>query len=178
MNQSAVVTHADAARFAQLVKDHNQALYAFALRLCGDQMEAHDLVQDALERGLRNFAGFDPHSNARAWLSTILYNLFIDRSRKRKIEASKPLDEVDVAAEEPLAPPAWTAITSEQLRAALGRLDGEFRTVCELRVLAQLSYDEIARRTGVPRNTVATRLSRGREKLRALLAQHLEEPQS
>jgi RNA polymerase sigma-70 factor (ECF subfamily) len=175
MNRSALVTDADAARFAQLVKAHNQSLYAFALKLCGDSVEAHDLVQDALERGLRSFASFDASTNARAWLSTILYNLFIDRSRKRKIEAVKPLDQVDVAAEEPLQPPAWTNISSEQLRAALAQLDGDFRVVCELRVIEQLSYDEIARRTGVPRNTVATRLSRGREKLRAILEQHLAE---
>jgi RNA polymerase sigma-70 factor (ECF subfamily) len=112
----ALLSEGDASKFAALVKAHNQALYAFALRLCGDRVEAHDLVQDTLERGLRGFDRFDPSSNARAWLSTILYNLFIDRARKRKLEANRPLDGVELPAEEPHEAPAWTAISGEHDR--------------------------------------------------------------
>ena len=78
------------------------------------------------------------------------------------------------AVEEPGEPPRWTSITREQVHAALGRLDGEFRTVCQLRLIEGLSYDEIAARLGVPRSTVGTRLLRARDKLRVILEEVIE----
>jgi RNA polymerase sigma-70 factor (ECF subfamily) len=169
------VGSAAGARFALLVREHEAAMLAFALRLSRDHVEARDLVQDALERALRGFDSFTPGTNARAWLCTILYNLFIDRSRRRKLEATRPLLENDAATEE-LSSPAWSAITPEQLRAALDKLDREFRVVFELRVYARLSYVEISERLGLSRNTVATRLMRGRDKLKVLLEKQLEQP--
>jgi RNA polymerase sigma-70 factor (ECF subfamily) len=172
--QPIALSDGDGQRFAKLVKDHERALFGFALRLSRDRIEATDLVQDTLERALRGFAGFTPDTNARAWMCTILYNLFIDRSRRRKLEVPRPLHELNQAAEE-VSAPRWSAITSEQLRAALTELDEEFRAVCELRTFGRLSYAEIALKLGLPRNTVATRLMRGREKLKALLERQLEE---
>ena len=175
MSPAALLSPDEASRFAALVKLHQDALHAFALKLSGDRAEAHDLVQDALERGMRSFDRFDPQTNARAWLSAIVYNLFIDRTRQRKREAGTPLPAEELPAEEPFEPPAWTTISPEQLHDALQRLEAEFRVVYELRVFEKLSYHQIAERIGVPRNTVATRLLRGRDKLRALLSQHLPE---
>jgi RNA polymerase sigma-70 factor (ECF subfamily) len=162
------------ARFAALVRLHEATLQGYALKLAGDRADASDLVQDTLERGLRAYSSFDEGTNARAWLCAILYNVFVDRLRKRKSEATSLLED-DVAAEEPLAPPRWTAITPEQLRDAVARLDPEFRVVCELRLVERLPYAEIAVRLRLPRNTVATRLLRGRDKLKLMLEQYLEE---
>ena len=158
--------------FEVIVRAHHGAMVAFARRLSGDSAEAHDLVQDTLERALRRLDTLRPGSNARAWLFTILHHGFIDRCRKRTYEATTALGEEEVAmppASEPGAPPAWTAISAEQLRAAIAALDESFRTVYRMHSLEGRSYQEIALALGIPVNTVGTRLARARRKLKALL---------
>ena len=61
---------------SQLAREHRDALYAFALTLCGEPAEASDLVQDTFERALRRLDSLRPETNARAWLCTILHHLF------------------------------------------------------------------------------------------------------
>lgn len=156
--------------FERLARENEPLLRAVARRLTGSDADAHDLVQDTLERALRHFDRFARGTNARAWLFTILHNLFIDRCRARRPEArAQPVEDVPLAAPELEPPPAWTQVTAEQVRDAVARLEPEFRTVYELRTLDGLSYDDIATRLGIPKATVGTRLSRARTRLRALL---------
>jgi RNA polymerase sigma-70 factor (ECF subfamily) len=163
------------AGFDAIAREHMPAVQAFALRLCGTQADAHDLAQDCLERALRRFHTLAPGSNARAWMLTILHNAFIDRCRRRTAE--KRADDIDaheLSAPEPAEPPAWTRVTAEDLHAAVARLDEEFRAVYRLHVEGR-SYQEIASQLGIPVNTVGTRLSRARAKLRTLLEASLAE---
>ena len=117
-----------------------------------------------MERALRRFASFEEGTNARAWLFSILHNAFIDRCRRRATEPQRTcIDEVEVASEEPEQPPAWTAITEEQLKTAIASLEPEFRAVYELFALDRLAYQDIAARLGIPVSTVGTRRrARGR----------------
>jgi RNA polymerase sigma-70 factor (ECF subfamily) len=164
-----------AREFDSLVRAHHGALLAFARRLCRDPADAHDLTQDALERALRRFESLTPGSNARAWLFTILHNAFIDRCRRKAAARTMPLEEEDIAAptssSQPTPPPAWTAITPEQLRSAVDSLDEGFRDVYRMHALEGRSYEEISRALGLPTNTVGTRLARARRKLKAILEQ-------
>jgi RNA polymerase sigma-70 factor (ECF subfamily) len=163
--------------FATLAQSHLPVLRGYAHKLCGNEADAGDLVQDALERGLRNYATFSPGGNARAWLCTILYNVFVDRMRQRKARSAALLEVEHAAAEaEEHEPPQWAAITTAQVTAALADLDEEFRVVAQLRIIDGLSYGEIAERLSMPRNTVGTRLLRARERLRSVLERHLERP--
>ena len=155
--------------FEALARAHLPALESYALRICRDGAEARDLVQDTLERGLRSFHRLAPESNPRAWLFTIVHNLFIDRCRKRRREAQELLEEQELAAPAPEEPPPWTAITPEQLRRAVDGLDEEFRVVYRLHALEGRSYAEISATLGVPMNTVGSRLARARAKLRVIL---------
>jgi RNA polymerase sigma-70 factor (ECF subfamily) len=158
-----------------LLREHASALRAFALRLAGNEPDAHDLVQDTMERALRRFHTFTPQTNARAWLFTILHNTFIDRCRRRAAEPRRQsIDDVDVAATEPAPPPRWTSITAEQVAEAVAELETEFRVVYEMHAKEGLAYQEIAARLGIPVNTVGTRLARARKKLRALLEARAE----
>src|SRR5262245_19741588 len=92
-----------------LVRDHRPALEAFALKLSGSAPDAHDLVQDTFERALRNLGSLQPGTNERAWLFTILHNLFIDRCRRgRRDPAAANVAELEVPASEPEPPPRWT----------------------------------------------------------------------
>jgi RNA polymerase sigma-70 factor (ECF subfamily) len=156
-------------RLDALVREHQPALYAFALKLCGRPEDAHDLVQDTFERALRAEASGTAASQ-RAWLFTVLHHLFIDRYRRRvRAPQLSSLDDVDVAAGEPEPPPAWTALGVDEVRAAMEELDPEFRESYRLHALDGLGYAEIAARLGLPVSTVGTRIMRARRKLRAIL---------
>jgi RNA polymerase sigma-70 factor (ECF subfamily) len=154
-------------------KKHEAALRAAALRLCGNPMDANDLVQDVHERALRHLRRLRPGSHMFRWLLTILYRLFVDRYRRhqRELLADAPAEELceQLAAPEAEPEPAWASITTAQLRAALEELPEEFRSVYELHALQGWSYNDIAERLGIPKATVGTRLIRARRKLREML---------
>jgi RNA polymerase sigma-70 factor (ECF subfamily) len=154
----------------QMVSHFESALYARAMRLVRSRSDAWDLVQDTYERALRGRGSFQPGTNLRLWLMTIMYNLFLDRCRK---QAREPrlcvVEEEEIANPEPESPEPWEAITSQQISAALADLDLPFREVYELRLVENCSYDEIADRLTIPRSTVGTRLMRARHKLRRTL---------
>jgi RNA polymerase sigma-70 factor (ECF subfamily) len=157
-------------RLDALAREHSPALTAFALKLCGDPSDARDLVQDTFERALRAGASQQPRTNERAWLFTILHHLFIDRYRRQaRGPRHTSIDDVDIAAVEPAAPPAWARVSVEEVKAALEELDPDFREVYRMHAIDGLGYAEIAERLGAPVSTVGTRIMRARRKLRALL---------
>jgi RNA polymerase sigma-70 factor (ECF subfamily) len=157
-------------RLDVLVRDHQAALFAFALKLCLHADDARDLVQDTFERALRAEAAGATHDNERAWLFTVSHHLFIDRCRQRaRAPQMASIEDVDVTAREPEPAPAWTALSVADVRAGLEELDLEFQDAYRLHALDGLGYAEIAVRLGVPVSTVGTRIMRARRKLRAIL---------
>jgi RNA polymerase sigma-70 factor (ECF subfamily) len=153
-----------------VLSQHEAVLKTIAKRLCGDAAEASDLVQDTFERALRA-ASTQALANPRAWLVTIMHNLFIDRCRQRRRQPFMvPMgDQVDATPFEPEPEPEWATISMDQLRSALARLEDGFRRVYELHCFEGASYDEIAQTLNIAKNTVGTRLARARQKLRELL---------
>jgi RNA polymerase sigma-70 factor (ECF subfamily) len=150
------------------------ALYRRALGLTRNPADAHDLVQDTLERGFRSLHRFEGGTNMRVWLLRILVNLFIDGCRRTaRAPRLEVLDEETAAsraAEPEQDDVPWAGISSDQFQAALAELDPLFRSVYELRIGSRLKYDQIARELDIPMGTVATRLARARQKLKQLLA--------
>lgn len=171
----------DARRFAALAREHESILRATALRLCGNPSDANDLMQETFERGLRNLARFQPGTDGRAWLLTILHHRFIDRCRARTREAlsDTPSEELEerLATPEAEQQPSWASISTEQLREALARIPEDFQVVYRMHALENRSYQEIAAALGIPKATVGTRLIRARRKLRELLMPHAGEGQ-
>jgi RNA polymerase sigma-70 factor, ECF subfamily len=154
----------------EMATEFESVLYARALRLLRSPQDAWDLVQDTFEHALRGYARFQPGTNLRVWLMTIMHHLFIDRCRRRSREPSAAtIDENDIPSPEPSAPEAWESITDEQIAAALADLESPFREVYQLRLHDHCSYDEIAARLTIPRSTVGTRLMRARQKLKKTL---------
>jgi len=154
----------------EMVSRYEGVLYARAMRLVRSRSDALDLLQDTYERALRGRASFQPGTNLRHWLMTIMYNLFLDRCRRLAREPrALCIDEHEVPSPEPDAPAPWETISDEQIHAALADLEHPFREVYELRLLGNCSYDEIADRLTIPRSTVGTRLMRARRKLRETL---------
>jgi RNA polymerase sigma-70 factor (ECF subfamily) len=156
------------------------ALYHTALRLARQPADAQDLVQETMLRAYRTFANFQPGTNARAWLFTILYSVFSNRYRREmRTRAHLPLDAPDeqfanLAAD--LSPTQedrlLAAETSPEVDEALARLPEEFRSALLLVDVAELSYEEAAQALGCPVNTVRSRLFRGRKALFVHLADY------
>jgi RNA polymerase sigma-70 factor (ECF subfamily) len=157
-----------------LLLQHYDVLERVALRLCGNHADAHDLVQDTLERALRACNTKVPE-NPRAWLLTIMHNLFIHQLRWRSRRPLVPLqaEHLDIPEPDPEVEPEWASISPAQLEAALSQLDERFRQVYELHCQSHASYDEIAAVLGIPKNTVGTRLTRARRKVCSLLRAQL-----
>jgi RNA polymerase sigma-70 factor (ECF subfamily) len=156
--------------FQDLVLPLAQDLRLRALRFERSAAEAHDLVQDTLERAFRSFDQFRRGTNVRVWLYTIMFHLFIDRCRRRAHETLlDPGDAEDLVAPEPEPPSPWEGLTVTQVRDAIARLESPFREIGTMHWVDRRSYREISERLSIPLGTVGTRLLRARRKLRGLL---------
>lgn len=158
---------------------HREVLQGVAMRLCGNVDDANDLMQDTYERVVRAASREIP-DNPRAWLITVMHNLFLDQCRQKRRRPRLVSIEDQAEVPEPVAEvePEWATISPAQLEAALAQLDPRFREVYELHCLSGASYEEIARQLNIPRNTVGTRLARARRKVRELLRAQLSENSS
>ncbi len=150
----------------ELITAEIPRLRRYARALTGDASRADDLVQDTLERALSRFSLWRP-GNLRAWLFTIMHNIFVNQ-----IKAAAHVDYLadDLLPDLPLRATQTDNLELRDLDRALGRLSADQREVLLLVGLEDLSYEETARIIGSPVGTVMSRLSRGRERLRALLA--------
>lgn len=143
-------------------------LRRYARALSGNAAQADDLVQDCLERALARLVLWPRHGNVRAWLFTILRNVWIDELRRRKARPEQ--GGLDEAAGGAAAAPSQTdRLAVRDMVAALAQLAPEQREAVLLVGLEGLSYAEVATVTGVPVGTVMSRLKRGRDRLAQLM---------
>lgn len=142
-------------------------LRRYARALTGDAWAADDLVQDTLERACDRWQLWKAGSDLRAWLFTLMHNLFVDSARRALRQAGQRVDLEDAASE--LVAPVGATDQVLDLQRCLQRLPEEQREVLLLVTLQDLSYEEVARVTGTPIGTVMSRLSRARSRLRELM---------
>lgn len=159
-------------QYAQEIMPCVPELSRTALRLTRGTALADDLVQETLARAWQSRASFQPGTNARAWTHRILFNTYVNHYRKRKRERQ--------ALEEIRALPAKTCRQShegfgDEVLAALGSLQPEFREAVELVDVGELSYQDAAQRLACPVGTVMSRLHRGRKRLRRALETYARE---
>jgi RNA polymerase sigma-70 factor, ECF subfamily len=142
-------------------------LRRFALALTGRSVEADDLVQDTVERALRNLDRFTPETRMESWLFKIAQNLWIDRLRANKVRAGTvSLDQAADASSDGARAAEAYALLSRTL-SALSELPLEQREVVALVLIEGISYRGAADILGVPIGTVTSRLARAREALAA-----------
>jgi len=140
-------------------------LRRYARALVSDRASADDLVQDTLERAWAKLHLYRRGTDLRAWLFTVMHNVHVN-----KVRSSRPTDTLDDEMPElALRPPQADALLVRDLDRAIALLPAEQRAVLLLVTLEDLSYEEVARTLGIPIGTVMSRLSRAREKLRALM---------
>jgi RNA polymerase sigma-70 factor (ECF subfamily) len=141
---------------------HVPGLRRYARLLTGDAHRADDLVQDTLLRACTKWSLWRPGSDLRAWLFTIMHNVFINQLRAMP-PASIPFDDMEEAG---VASDAGMAIDLER---ALTALPEDQREVLLMVTVEDFSYSDVARVTGVPIGTVMSRLSRARRRVRVLM---------
>src|SRR5437762_3041747 len=156
------------------------SLYRTALRLTGVRADAEDLVQETYLKAFRAVDQFQPGTNLRAWLFTILHNSARNRARDRSRDVvTADSDMVDRAADVAIpgsSSGAYVEIDTPEmlmlretlapeLQSAIDALPAAFRQAVWLRDVEEFSYAEIAAMLSIPIGTVMSRISRGRHLL-------------
>ncbi len=147
--------------------DHLPALRAFALSLTRESASADDLVQDTIVKAWTNIDKFQPGTNLRAWLFTILRNTFYSARRKTRREVSDS-DGIH-AARQATRPEHDGRLAMNDFKVAFEQLPDEQREALILVGGSGFSYEEAAQMTGVAVGTVKSRANRGRRKLAELM---------
>jgi RNA polymerase sigma-70 factor (ECF subfamily) len=139
-------------------------LRRFARALERNRVAADDLVQETLERALKKMHLYEPSGPFIGWLNTIMRNLFVDRVRRRKLNAATSLDEAP--RNEPYQNENQVdRIVLKELRVVVETLPVEQKQVLMMIAVDGLSYDAAAKRLGVPLGTIRSRLFRARANL-------------
>ena len=141
--------------------------YARAL-LKNDVLAADDLVQDCLERALSRLHYWQQGSDLRAWLFTIMHNLYVNQVRRQ----SNGPQFVELPANEAgLVDPgkSESKVELRDLHRGVAALSPDQREILLLVSLEGLRYQEVATILGIPEGTVMSRLSRARKQLRVML---------
>lgn len=149
-----------------LVIEQLPALRRYARALTGDAWAADDLVQDTLERACAKWQLWLAGTDLRAWLFTLMHNLYLNQ--RRSIQPTAGAASIDDIQSELPAPEEDKDITLDLSR-CLQRLPDEQRAVLLLVALEDMSYGEAAKVLGIPIGTVMSRLSRARSRLRDLM---------
>ena len=166
--------------FGDEVLVYLEPLFATAMRLTRNRANAEDLVQDTVVKALRFRDRFEPGTNLRAWLYTILHNTWRNRVRDTAREAtdvdSEHIEDLAARADGPAEVETPERLLLREtmdadLKDALDDLPDAFRQAVWLRDVHEFSYAEIARMLDVPIGTVMSRISRGRRQLFEKLTQ-------
>jgi RNA polymerase sigma-70 factor (ECF subfamily) len=143
-------------------------LRAFAVSLCGNLDRADDLVQETLVKAWSNIDSFVEGTNLRAWLFTILRNIYYSEYRKRRREVADP--DGTFAAKLATAPAQSGHMDMLDFRAALQQLPGDQREALILIGASGLSYEEAAGICGSAIGTMKSRVNRARSRLAEMLS--------
>src|SRR3954464_11975605 len=154
--------------FGSLVEVEIPRLRRYARALTRDVVRADDLVQNCLVRAVAKQHLWQPGTDLRAWLFTILHNQHVNEVRRSAREGNNV--SIDDAAPMLTTPSnAFDAVQLRDLEAAMARLPEEQRQAILLVGLEGLPYEEVAAILKVPVGTIRSRLSRGRDQLRRLM---------
>jgi RNA polymerase sigma-70 factor, ECF subfamily len=153
--------------FARLLEEQIPRVRRYARALTRDVTRADDLVQSCLVRAIAKQHLWEPGTNLRAWLFTILHNQHVNDVRRSAREGISV--ELTEAPQFTLQSNAIDSLQLRDLKRAMDKLAPEQRSVILLVGLEGLAYEEVAAILKVPVGTVRSRLSRGRDQLRQLM---------
>jgi len=160
----------DVEAFQNLILAYQEKIYSFAFYLAKNQQDASDLSQETWVKVFKQLSSFRLDSSFYTWVCRILRNLFIDHHSR--IPHKRPEVSLNDELDSNIPQLGILEQIEQQHRDdvvadAVSRLPDEFRSTIVLVDMQGLSYEEAAKITDVSINTVRSRLSRGRERLRA-----------
>lgn len=156
--------------FRRIVERHHRSLYANALRRLGDPVLAEDAVQETFLRAFRNLGHFEGDYRLDAWLHRIVTNACHDIGRRQGRD-SRLFDRACTVVEVE-APPADDGIEilePREIDRVLDQLPATYREALLLRFVDELSYSDVALKTGVSEENARARVSRGRTMLKRMM---------
>jgi len=166
----------DQQAFAILVSRYQKLVASVAWRYGVRRDEIEDVVSEVLIKAYRNLGRFRPEHSFSTWLYRLAANHVIDHGRRARREPGRsalPRDLIDSS------PGAGEGLESGEraglVRAALEQLPGHYREVLFLVYIEGCKVGEAARMLRLPQGTVKTRLMRGRDRLRQILARDCPE---
>src|SRR5436190_10710906 len=179
----------DRGAYGRLVVQYQDRLFNAILRMVGDREEASELAQETFTRGLAKLDGFRGDSSPYTWLFRIATNLAISRLRKTAKHRSFSLEGSDhrgnsddqaAGLKDRLSDGSIQPgdelerrERNQQVLAALGRLDPEYRAVLVMRDIEGFDYQQMADVLGLPLGTLKSRLFRARLALRDELKSYM-----
>lgn len=163
----AVIAVDDLEAFGELVRRHQDFVYGAALRVARNTTLAQDIAQEAFVRAHRGLTNFKGDSHVRSWLYRIATNLALNAVQRRREFPTETMPEPAT----PSGPERQTELQAlrHALEEAIATLPDDQRIPLVMREYGGLSYAEIAEETGLPLNTVRTRILRARRALRSSL---------
>lgn len=167
--------HGAPARFDLLYSEYSDRIFRFCYRLCGHTADAEDLTQEVFLAAYQGPAGFAGRSSLATWLYRIAIRRW-QRIRSTRGPETTSLDEETPAAAGP--DPAAAGVERISLDRALAALPESLRVAFLLVKAEGLTYREAAAVLGVPRGTMQWRVHEAVQRLRALLADELTEPET
>ena len=162
------------AEFEATILPHLDGVFRLAMWLVRDRSEAEDVVQETFSQALQSFHRFQPGTNARAWLLSIMRHVRANRNRAQRrtpldLGAAGELERVPAIEQTP------QHVTAGEVLEALAQLPQGYQEVVLLCDVEELSYREIAEVLDMPMGTVMSRLHRARRLLRAALGSYAAE---
>ena len=165
-----------AIEFNSQILNLKETFQYFAYSLTLNQDDANDLVQDTFLKALKNKDKFDPSTNIKAWLYTIMKNTFINQYRRkmkiRKVFESNEKESTVVRIPDINYQTADSQLTSSEIMNAIENLEDEFRVPFMMH-FEGYKYKEIAEKLNLSIGTVKSRIFFSRQKL-IIKLQHLQ----
>ena len=165
-----ISTDPQVADFETEALPHLNDLFRTARSTVRNHADAEDVVADAYVAALKSFHRFTPGTNCRAWLFSVLFHTISHHRRKwfnTRLVFSEP-DQLERISPSPT--PIDEELKDEEILAAFRKIPRQFADVVMLADVQDFSYKEIQEILNIPIGTVMSRLSRGRQLLRAQLA--------
>ena len=140
-------------------------LRRYAAVLCRDRDRADDLVQECLLRAIDNIQQFQPGTNLRAWLFTILRNAYLNHCRRDQRYQISSLDDSEDGWDSPTPSSQADVVALKELERCLMLIPAAQREALLLIVVEGMTYEEAAVVMNVPVGTIRSRISRARRAL-------------